>query len=79
MKIEKEFSVSKLLKENLIKNDTSIPTLKELGFESFETNVKSAFPFSGGENAAQERLNDYTFKTKKVAFYKNMLIIQYKV
>jgi deoxyribodipyrimidine photo-lyase len=70
VKIEKEFSVSKLLKENLIKNDTSIPTLKELGFESFETNVKSAFPFSGGENAAQERLNDYTFKTKKVAFYK---------
>ena len=70
VKIEKEFSVPKLLKENLIENETKIPTLEKLGFVDFEPNIKSAFPFSGGENAALDRLNNYFFETKKVAFYK---------
>ncbi|WP_299061987.1 DASH family cryptochrome [uncultured Polaribacter sp.] len=68
--IEKEVSISKLSRENLLEDTTEIPTLKELGFNDFETPPKTAFPFSGGENEALERLNDYFFKTKKVGFYK---------
>ena len=49
---------------------TSIPTLKDLGFDDFETHHHSAFPFHGGETAALERLQDYFFKTKKLGFYK---------
>lgn len=70
VKIEPEVSISKLSSDNLIENITKIPTLKDLGFTNFETHIKSAFPFSGGETAALERLNTYFFKTKKVGFYK---------
>ena len=49
---------------------TSIPSLKDLGFEEFETHPHSAFPFQGGETAALERLQDYFFKTKKLGYYK---------
>lgn len=55
--------------ENL-KNETKIPTLKDLGFENFDTHPNSAFPFKGGEDAALNRLNNYFFETKKVGFYK---------
>ncbi|QTE22586.1 DASH family cryptochrome [Polaribacter cellanae] len=61
---------SKLSDDNLIENNTVIPTLKELGFDDFEIHKKTAFPFSGGENSALERLENYFFETKKVAFYK---------
>ncbi|AUC85191.1 DASH family cryptochrome [Polaribacter sp. ALD11] len=70
VKIGKEVSISKLSVKNLIINNTKIPTLKELGFIDFETPLKTAFPFSGGETAALERLNTYFFKTRKVDFYK---------
>ena len=70
LKVEEEVTVSKRSKENLIKNDTAIPTLEDLGFKEFRTNLKTAFPFSGGENAALERIENYFFETKKVAFYK---------
>ncbi|MDC0176879.1 DASH family cryptochrome [Polaribacter sp.] len=69
-KVEEEVTVSKRSKENLIKNDTAIPTLEHLGFKEFRTNLKTAFPFSGGENAALERIENYFFETKKIAFYK---------
>ncbi len=49
---------------------TEIPTLQDLGFESFETHPNSAFPFNGGETVALQRLNDYFFKTKKLGVYK---------
>ena len=68
--IEKEISISKLPDENLIKNTTDIPTLKELGFEEFEVNTNTAFPFSGGEKAALKRVENYFFETKKIGFYK---------
>ena len=70
VKIEPEVSLSKLSSDNLIENNTKIPTLKDLGFTNFETHINSAFPFSGGETAALERLNTYFFETKKVGFYK---------
>ncbi|TYB74344.1 DASH family cryptochrome [Bizionia myxarmorum] len=53
-----------------IENYTRIPSLETLGFSDFETTVHSAFPFSGGETAAQNRLNTYVFETKKIGFYK---------
>jgi deoxyribodipyrimidine photo-lyase len=71
VKIEAEFSISKRSVENIIENKTEIPTLKDFGFEEYTPNKKSAFPFSGGEDAALERLQAYFFETKKVSFYKN--------
>ena len=71
VKIEAEFSISKLSVENIVENKTEIPTLKHLGFDEYTPNIKSAFPFSGGEDAALERLHTYFFETKKVSFYKN--------
>jgi deoxyribodipyrimidine photo-lyase len=50
--------------------DINVPTLHDLGFETFETHPKSAFPFLGGETSALERLKNYLFETKKVGFYK---------
>jgi len=70
VQIPKEVTVSKCALENLFENKTTIPTLQELGFDHFDTHVKSAFPFSGGETAALERLENYFFETKKVGFYK---------
>lgn len=70
VRVKQEISIEKLPSENLLKIITKIPTLEELGFENFEPNTKSAFPFLGGENNALERLNDYFFTTKKIAFYK---------
>jgi len=71
VKIDEEFSISKLSVKNVFENKTKIPTLKDFGFEEYTPNIKSAFPFSGGEDAALERLNSYFFETKKVSFYKN--------
>ena len=71
VKIEAELSISKLSIENRVGNGTEIATLKDLGFEEFTTNIKTAFPFYGGEDAALERLRSYFFETKKVSFYKN--------
>lgn len=74
---EKEVSVrpcvqlqKQLPKENLIENQTKIPSLKDLGFEDFEVDPKSAFPFKGGENQALNRLRHYFWNTQKLAYYK---------
>jgi deoxyribodipyrimidine photo-lyase len=53
-----------------LENDTHIPNLNDLGFDSFEAHPKSAFPFQGGETSATDRLNDYFFETKKLGVYK---------
>ncbi|QTD38525.1 DASH family cryptochrome [Polaribacter batillariae] len=70
VKIQELNTTQKLSDTNLIENNTKIPTLTELGFQNFKKNEKTAFPFSSGENSALERLNNYFFETKKVAFYK---------
>jgi deoxyribodipyrimidine photo-lyase len=57
-------------KENLIAHEYHIPTLTDLGFEPQKQDSRTAFPFSGGETSALERLNDYFFNTKKLGFYK---------
>ncbi|QNM85836.1 DASH family cryptochrome [Polaribacter pectinis] len=70
VEIQEISSISKLPDDNLVENSTEIVSLRDLGFDDFEENKKSAFPFSGGENSALERLYNYFFETKKVAFYK---------
>ena len=70
VKIDGEFSASKLPKENLISTATVIPTMETLGFSNFKTATKTAFPFAGGETATFERLQTYFFETKKVSNYK---------
>ena len=60
----------KLPDENLVLNETEIPTLKELGFTNFSTHVNSAFPFEGGELEALKRVQNYFWETKKLGFYK---------
>ncbi|MCK7591253.1 DASH family cryptochrome [Subsaxibacter sp. CAU 1640] len=49
---------------------TEIPSLEDLGFENFETHPNSAFPFNGGETEALKRLEEYIFKSQKIAHYK---------
>jgi len=68
--IQEEVSISKLPVSNTIENNTKIPTLLELGFNDFEVQPNTAFPFLGGENEALKRLNYYLFESKKVGFYK---------
>ena len=69
VKIQDENIASKLNENNII-NNTTIPTLKELGFSNFKSNPKTAFPFLGGETEALKRVNYYLFESKKVGFYK---------
>ncbi len=68
--IRTEFVVKKMPDENLLENVSKIPCLNDLGFKDFTTDIKSAFPFSGGETEALKRLNYYVFETKKIGVYK---------
>jgi deoxyribodipyrimidine photo-lyase len=56
--------------DNLVLNETNIPTLKDLDFDDFITDKRTAFPFIGGEIAAFERIQNYFWETKKLALYK---------
>ncbi|MEZ4803462.1 MAG: DASH family cryptochrome [Gelidibacter sp.] len=49
---------------------TQIPSLEDLRFKNFETHPNSAFPFKGGETSALNRLEEYIFKSQKLAHYK---------
>ena len=68
--IPDEALISKLAASNTTENNTTIPTLLEIGFNDFDTHPNTAFPFLGGENEALKRLNYYLFESKKVGFYK---------
>ena len=73
---EKKVSVRKTVSiqpksiKNLIENKTSIPTLEDLGYEDFELNKNTAFPFKGGENQAVNRIENYFFETENLSKYK---------
>ena len=67
--VRQSLKTDNVLKQN-IENSTKIPTLKELGFENFQSHLSSAFPFKGGEDEALNRLNYYFFESKKLGFYK---------
>jgi len=55
---------------NLLKQQTKLPSLKELGFQGFQVDARSAFPFKGGEDKAIERIETYFWKSKNLASYK---------
>ena len=74
-KVEKKCSINAINtithhQEKSIKNNTSIPTLKDLGLDQVTQPTFSAFPFKGGETNALKRLEYYLFESKKVSFYK---------
>lgn len=56
--------------ENRILNNTKIPSLTDLGLDTFEIDVRTAFPFLGGEQQGQKRIDHYFWETKKLGFYK---------
>lgn len=74
-RIEKAASVRPLIETKnesgtIIKKDTPIPTLWELGFEDFEQHSLTAFPFQGGETSALNRLEQYLFQNETIKTYK---------
>lgn len=75
-KCEKESRVRSLIDINNYKQElpeaapTTIPTLQDLGLESFEKDHRSAFPWKGGATAAWERINHYFWDTGKLQYYK---------
>ena len=75
-KIEKHTSIRTerysvgFLTDNFLKVDTRIPTLQDLGYEAFEVDSRTAFPFSGGETDALQRLYHYIWKTQQIRTYK---------
>ena len=69
-KVRTEFAVKLMPKENLQDSYTELPTMKMLGFEDFELDSRTAFPFKGGENQALKRLENYFWETEKLSVYK---------
>ncbi|MBZ9728869.1 DASH family cryptochrome [Salegentibacter sp. JZCK2] len=51
-------------------NETEVPNLKKLGLEEFQQDLRSAFPFKGGENQAKKRIQQYFWQTENLAKYK---------
>ena len=49
---------------------TNVPTLEMLGHNPATRDLRSAFPFKGGEDEALKRLNNYFYQTKSVLTYK---------
>jgi deoxyribodipyrimidine photo-lyase len=69
--IRPEFESEDLMYNKLeihFKSDTI--SLKSLGFEDFEKDERTAFPFSGGENEAMKRLHHYFSETQNLSQYK---------
>ncbi|WP_237067623.1 DASH family cryptochrome [Microbulbifer guangxiensis] len=81
-RVEKDFQVRKPLPpplpqaaENIAAAEGApatdpIPTLPDLGLQEFTTDPRSAFPFSGGERAAQGRIDHYFWRTENLRDYK---------
>lgn len=68
--VRPEFKVQRMPEENWKTNETVIPTMETLGFNDFETDSRTAFPFRGGEDEAMKRLQNYFWETKKLSVYK---------
>ena len=69
-KVKAEFKVETLSKDNLVTNETVVPTMNQLGFTDFEIDSRTAFPFHGGEDEALKRLQNYFWDTEKLSVYK---------
>ena len=70
VQVASEVDISGLESDNLIENETKIPVLEDLGYETFEVDSRTAFPFLGGESAASKRIQSYFWKTHKLSYYK---------
>jgi len=68
--IRKEVFVSPLTLSNKIENNTSVPSLFDLGLQEFDIDSRTAFPFKGGENQGMKRIKEYFWKTKNLSRYK---------
>ena len=63
--------ISSFTKDNLIdEEENNLPSLEDLGLNSFEVDSRTAFPFTGGCLSAKDRVNYYLWESKKVNFYK---------
>ena len=52
--------ISSFTKDNLInEEENNLPSLEDLGLNSFEVDSRTAFPFTGGCLSAKDRLNYY--------------------
>ncbi|RRO21854.1 DASH family cryptochrome [Flavobacteriaceae bacterium 14752] len=58
------------IRENFVNFDDYTPSLSDLDLSEFKKDVRSAFPFQGGETAAWQRLNYYFWETEKLKYYK---------
>ena len=56
--------------DNLLDTDFKTPALEDLGFNAFENDPRSNFPFKGGEQEGWNRIIHYFFETKKLGYYK---------
>jgi deoxyribodipyrimidine photo-lyase len=63
-------TISKMPEKNRVAHLTKVPSLTELGLETFAQDVRTAFPFKGGEKAGLARLQQYAWETKKLSYYK---------
>lgn len=70
VQVRKSVSIDVQPENNLIDNSNALPNLKDLGFENFDKNPNSAFPFNGGENQALSRIENYFFETQNLSNYK---------
>ncbi len=68
--IREEVSISALPASNYIEIDHQIVSLSDLGFDTFSAPSSSAFPFTGGEASAMQRLGEYFFQSKNLGKYK---------
>ena len=57
--------------ENLKGDQSTLPTLNDLGLQNFSKDSRSAFPFEGGTAAGMHRLHHYFWKHQKLSYYKN--------
>jgi deoxyribodipyrimidine photo-lyase len=56
--------------EQFVQPANTLPTLEDLGLESFSPHKNTAFPFHGGETAALNRIEEYFFETENLSTYK---------
>lgn len=69
-KIRPCVSINPMPKDNFFETSNVLPTLEDLGLESFKLDKNSAFPFRGGETAAMKRVENYFFETENLSEYK---------
>ncbi|MDZ7880542.1 MAG: DASH family cryptochrome [Saprospiraceae bacterium] len=69
-KIRTTVAVAPQAKDNFFATSNVLPTLEDLGLESFKTDKNTAFPFRGGEKAALNRIENYFFETENLSQYK---------